>query len=343
MEFFDKRPLFEKVIWKKAPSPFLSPFSLIYGGILGVSNYLWEKDFFKKKKLPFAKVISVGNLTVGGSGKTPFVIFLAKMIKEMGKDVCVLLRGYGRKSKGIFPIPKDSLFDVKTFGDEASLILKNAKVPIVLGKNREKAALLAKKLWGSQIFILDDGFQYRKIEKDLDILMVCGIRGFGNRKLLPQGPLREPISQIKRADLIIVKDPSESLISELKSIFKKPIFRANTKIRYLLNAFGEKIPISDIKGRKITSICGIGNPHSFLLSLEKEGIKVQKSFIYRDHRWYREDEIERICKDSDLVLTTEKDFIRMEDVGCKNLFYCSLDISLDDPYFLESILKEMIL
>jgi tetraacyldisaccharide 4'-kinase len=301
----------------------------------------------KNQKRLSHKVISIGNLTLGGTGKTPATIALAEEAKKRGFKPCILTRGYKGRAKGPCFVSRGEgpLLDEYQAGDEALLMAKKLKgIPIVKGKDRYEAGMFAIQNLKSQIpdlksilFILDDGFQHWGLSRDRDILLIDSINPFGNRRLLPLGSLREPISAIKRADIIVmtkVPGDQQSAFSNQKSVdtpspshpprgcgmgrgerrqrsgvkaLSEEIRRYNTRAsifstEHRPSAFvttkGETLPLKWAKGKSFFGFCGIGNPISFKETLLSVDIELTGFKTFRDHYRYNQDDIQLITKDA---------------------------------------------
>jgi len=282
-------------------------------------------------------VISVGNITWGGTGKTPAVIMIAKLLGEMGKRVAVLSRGYRRRKKkdkkskiAIVSNGERVILSSREAGDEPYLLSKNLPgVPIIVGKDRIESGKYAIERFASEIVVLDDGFQYWPLKKDLDIVTVDCSNPYGNGYLIPRGQLREPISHLSRADIFLLtranlvsKEDLDRITDDLERLNPESIILESVhRPKYLESAFsGEKKGLDFIRDRRVVAFSSIGNPYSFEKTLEGLGAKIIKIFQFPDHHNYnRRDfrEIEAICR-SDLekgeaiAVTTEKDGVRLE-------------------------------
>ena len=289
---------------------FLIPFSLVYYLIVFLRDFLYERGIFKARKLS-AKVISVGNITWGGTGKTPLVAFIANALLKEGKRPVILIRGYGN--------------------DEKDLLLKSAReAPVITGKDRLKTGQKAIGRHRADSILLDDGFQHRRIKRDLDIVCIDATNPFGNRLVIPAGSMREGLGGLKRADIFLltkvdlVKDQSvvERLEKKLKRINPDALIaRAVYKPGYFYKLSNEQLLDFEIlKGKKIALVSAIGNPRSFEKTVLKLGLKFKKHFIFRDHYWYKDKDLKKIkdyCDKNniDMVLTTEKDAVKLRTLN----------------------------
>jgi tetraacyldisaccharide 4'-kinase len=317
-----------------------------------------EKDLRGARNLP-SPVISIGNLTVGGTGKTPMVIALAKEAKRKGLNPCVLSRGYKGRLKGpaVVSCRTGRLLDVIDCGDEPALMAdKLYGVPVVIGKDRYEAGMYALECFKKQpdFFLLDDGYQHWRLKRDLDILLISGINPFGNRRLFPFGPLREPLEEIKRADIIVVtmadKCPDLSrLIEEIRVYAPSPIYLSNHRVssigRYRINhegkaVFEEEIAPSQFRGKKVFAFAGIGNPESFRLSLKDAGMDIVEFITFRDHHLYSVCELKELsdrAKELNVpMVTTEKDLIRADGrLQPGEIYTLIIEISIENRFFEE--------
>lgn len=295
--------------------------------------YHRKKKMFlsSQKKLPLP-VVSIGNLTLGGTGKTPFTIELAKEALSRGFHPIILTRGYKGKLKGpLMVTPEDKPEDV---GDEP-LMMALEGLKVFKGINRYEAGLFAIEKLGISdkdkiFFILDDGFQHWRLHRNLNILLIDGIKGFGNYHLLPIGSLRSPLEEVNSADMVfITKRENTKIKEEVIKLGAKVIYYAPIRILGLKNENGELI---NAHGKTAFAFAGIGNFESFLESLTEFNIKVidYKNFI--DHKSYSEKIIKNLlkkAKNSEILITTKKDFIKLRDyIDIFNGKITYLDISL---------------
>lgn len=282
-------------------------------------SLFYHRFVTKPKKVP-PFVISIGNLTTGGCGKTEMVLKIAKMLKK--RRVCILSRGYKGKyeHKGIV-IRSD--MKVEDVGDEPLMLSKRISVPILVGKNRVKNAMFAYKNFGVDTIILDDGFQHFALFRNLDILLINGNNPFGNYYLLPYGILREPLSSMKRADIIVITKTSNVNVIDLIRKFNKtsPIFEAYYKPDGFIDENGNSYPLSYVSGKRVLAICGIQDPGSFKKIVEDLGCNVSL-LVFPDHHFYSTSDIENIkekAKGYDVIVSTMKDKERLKG-RIKSLF-----------------------
>lgn len=319
----------------------------------------------KQKRLP-ARVISIGNITLGGTGKTPATIALTHEAKQRGFTPCIFTRGYGGKAKGPCFVSRGEgpLLNAYDAGDEAFLMAEKLKgIPVVRGQNRYEAGMFALgnlrvQTAGPQsewIFILDDGFQHWGLFRDMDILLVDGMNPFGNRKLLPLGYLREPVSEISRADIIVITNtPSlsgwkgesrqRSEITELMKEIKQynptaPVFFSEHRPVGFTTVAGDSYPLEWAKGREFYAFCGIGNPQSFGKTLASTGAKIKSLRTFRDHYRFSPDDMKTIAADAKKtgaawIVTTEKDIMRLRGFDLpENLVALAIEFSAEKKLY----------
>jgi len=313
------------------------PFSWIYARIADLRNALFESGVIKSYALG-APTVSVGNLTVGGTGKTPLVAFIAGYLIGRGEKVCILTRGYGRANPRQRVLVADGekiLADARTAGDEPFETAKKlaGKAVIVADADRVAAARWARKNFNVTAFVLDDAFQHRRAKRDLDIVLLDATNPFGSAKTLPAGRLREPLENLARADLIIITRANlvdESRIADYKSQIADyhracPILTAENKISNLVEL---KDFLSD--NRKTTNqeqpatgkfyaFCALGNPENFFEQLRRENFDLAATRKFPDHHRYTQkdiDELESGARKAGaaFLLTTAKDGVKLTEL-----------------------------
>lgn len=296
----------------------MNPLAQIYGGATALRNALYDRGLLTVQRLQ-RPVVSVGNLSVGGSGKTPFVIALGELLKERGIRFDVLSRGYRRKTRGVLVVEADGA--AVEFGDEPLLIARRLGVPVIVGESRYGAGRVAEQQFDSQLHILDDGFQHRELARDFDIVLVTE-RDFTDR-LLPSGRLRESVISLKRADAIVL--PQE-LPPESEMLRGKICWRMQ---RRLSTAGACEAPVV---------FCGIARPEQFFAQVRAAGITPAAEGVFRDHHAYDRDDIKhlvstraRACAGG--FVTTEKDAVNLGPLieELKPLTVARLEVSFDNP------------
>ena len=302
---------------------FLFPLALFYWGVIFWRNIFYNLGIFVSYSLP-CKVISVGNITVGGTGKTPAVIYLAKLLKNNGYRVGVLSRGYGRITKGTIDLKENKNKDWKHFGEEPLLISKKLiDVPVVVDNNRFRGGRYLFKKYKPQIIILDDGFQHRSLHRNLDIVLINANQSIHDYKMLPYGLLREPLQHLKRSDIVImtkmnIKNPPEHINKKLKSLKINHYHSRTEPSSNLIDINGKMTPLISMKHQKALAISGIGDPLSFELILGKQNIEFVDHIALNDHHEYNMKDfisIEKKIKElkPDFLITTEKDLLKLKN------------------------------
>lgn len=275
-----------------------------------------------------APVVSVGNLTLGGTGKTPMVEWLARWYRERDVRVCLISRGYGRAD---------------AVNDEALVLEENLPdVPHLQDPDRVRLAGIAVEELEAELLILDDGFQHRRLARDLDIVLLDALEPFGLGRIFPRGLLREPASSLKRADVVVVSRADlvppdrRSLIREEAKHYAgdAPILEARHAPRDLIDGEGIASPLDGLESRAVAAFCGIGNPEGFRRTLELLGCRVVDLRVFPDHHPYSAADVEELSRwadasGADLILTTQKDLVklRLSDLGAVPLR--ALRIGLD--------------
>ena len=308
-------------------------------------------------------VVSIGNLTCGGTGKTPIVEIIARTLSQKGRRVAVLSRGYRSKDKrGFFEKLRKRLFSKKmevpprvvsdgknllhdsiTAGDEPYMLASNLKdVAVLVDKDRVKSGLYAIDEFGTDVLILDDGFQYLRLKAHINIILVDSTSPFDNHHVLPRGLMREPIEHILRADYVfLTKSDGSPRLRHLKEFIRKHNHRAEIiecchKPKYLEEVFdrGRRHPLESLQGKKIASISAIANPASFEGFLEDLGGELVLKRHYADHHRYRQQEMIDFINDAkaagaELIVTTEKDAVRMPRLDRRDIDIQFLRVEID--------------
>ena len=269
-------------------------------GIFGVGvrarNALYDRGVARSRQLQ-APVVSVGNLSVGGSGKTPFVLLLGDLLKARRVKFDILSRGYGRRTRGVARV--DPGGSAQEFGDEPLLLARRLEVPVIVGEDRYEAGRFAEKSLGSHLHLLDDGFQHRALGREFDIVLVTPEDA--RDRLLPAGRLREPLASLSRADAVVL---SSGASPESFPLDGKLVWRVRRGIA------PAKVPAKPVV------FCGIARPQNFLLQLRTAGIEPAAQALFRDHHAYTERDVQDLLKlrqhsDADGFVTTEKDAINL--------------------------------
>jgi tetraacyldisaccharide 4'-kinase len=327
----------------------LYPFVPVYALVVSIRNFLFNRGIFKSRKTA-AGVISVGNLNVGGSGKTPLVLYLCGILTKQKKKTGVLSRGYGRKTKGYLLVSdgKEIKTPVEDCGDEIFLTVSECNVPAAVSENRVQGAGKLIADTGVDTIVLDDAFQHRWIFRDIDLLIIeqkflfC-VEKF-NCTLLPTGNMREGFSSIKRADAVVINrkfSKKKEIPTRFARFFEnKKVFTACYKsvgfIDVKTRAF---YPIGEFAGQKSLVVSGVANPHSFLNALKQSNISTLHTLIFKDHKKYSEKEIQKIRKEfyavnAHSVITTHKDAVKFaqfsEQLDDIDLYYLKIVMDFDN-------------
>jgi tetraacyldisaccharide 4'-kinase len=270
--------------------------SSIFGIGVRARNALYERGIARARKLQ-GPVVSIGNLSVGGSGKTPFVLLLGELLKVRGVKFDILSRGYGRRTRGVARVDPGGLS--RDFGDEPLLLARRLSVPVIVGEDRYEAGLFAEKSFGPQLHLLDDGFQHRALARDFDIVLVTPEDA--RDRLLPAGRLREQVASLSRADAVV-----------LASGASPQSFPLNGKLLWRVR---RGISVTNVPARPVV-FCGIARPQNFLLQLRTAGIEPVAQALFRDHHAYSERDIQDLLKlrqqsEAEGFVTTEKDAINL--------------------------------
>lgn len=295
----------------------MNPVSAIFGAAVAARNALYNRGVFKVHKLA-RPVVSIGNISVGGSGKTPFVIALGELLKQRGIAFDVLSRGYGRSSIDIAVVDPDGL--PAQFGDEPLLIARKLRVPVIVGADRYQAGLLAEKRFSSKLHLLDDGFQHRRLHRDFDIVLLPAEDQRGT--LLPTGRLREPLSALARADAVVLPDSQEP---------PSPPFHAKT-------VWYARRQIEVAADGRVIAFCGIARPRQFFDALKAAHQEIASTLTFRDHHRYARRDIDRLLavkKQTGAVgfVTTEKDAMNLGTLSTQlqPLRTATLRMDLESP------------
>ncbi|MBN1999351.1 tetraacyldisaccharide 4'-kinase [candidate division KSB1 bacterium] len=329
---------------RKWPAILLWPLSLLYGSIVVLRHLCYKTGLFRSFKVP-CRVISVGNISVGGTGKTPTVLFLAEYFSD--KKVCILSRGYKRDSKGTVIVSDgyNVLASIPQAGDEPYMLAcRLSNVPVVVDKNRVRGAQAAVERFKPDIILLDDGFQHRRLARDIDIVTVGFPRPFGNGFLLPAGPLREPVALLKRADVLWINSFMDKDY-EIKKLKFVHTINAGYKPVEIRNNKNETI--DGVRNLPVVGFCAIGNPAGFKKSLESLGVIVKKFINFRDHHMYTPEDIINIdtqfqSSQAQLVLTTEKDWVKLPVTELKDHWYfLKIDLEIKNIHVLKELRKKI--
>jgi tetraacyldisaccharide 4'-kinase len=317
-------------------------------------NALYKRGTLKIRKLP-CRVISIGNLTLGGTGKTPMVIAVAGFLLKNRKRPAVVSRGYGRKDESKILVVSDGrslLVDAREGGDEPVLIgSKLSDVPVVVGNKRYEAAQYTLKRFNPNTVILDDGFQHLQLIRDLDIVLVDAADPFGNGKLFPAGILREPVTALRRAHAVVITraDASgsvEELRENIRRISVAPVFTSfHRPVDLVSGRIGGFKPLSALRGTRVLALSGIARPASFLSLLRSLGAVIAAECIYPDHYDYKKSDLAEIFQKAadnaaNMIVTTEKDAIRLRELKPDGVWALRIELAVVEREEWESFLLD---
>ena len=306
----------------------LSILSLLYAWVVSARVFFYRKGIFRTRSLP-CLVISVGNITLGGTGKTPFVCLVAEMLHNRGYRTAVLSRGYKGSYEGAYAVVSDGervLLGPRQAGDEPCLLAQKLRgIPVIVGRERWIAGRYAIDQFHTQVLILDDGFQHLALKRDMNLLLLDSSSPFGNGRLFPRGELRESLSQVRRAEAVVLtKGGGDDIINNLGKRFMNlskeiPVFRVRYDPQAIQVEGEEKIRSSqDLRGKRILGFCGLAKPESFEKSLRQLGAEILHFQPFPDHFPYKEKDLERLRRvagqvGAEAMVTTEKDMVRLRD------------------------------
>lgn len=323
-----------------------------YSALMRIRAAAYSLSIFRVKTL-HAQVISVGNLTVGGTGKTPVTAWIAAYLLGKGKKVAVLSRGYGGSLEGSVAVVSDGLKRVLSpfeAGDEPCLLADSVPgLIVVIGSSRYAAGCVAVERFKPEIFILDDGFQHLSLKRDLNILLMDSKKPFGNGFVFPAGTLREPLSAINRADLIVSTRTDFSDQKPDQFPGTKPVVFSEHRLSGYRSLGGTVMPFEKLKGLKGLAFAGIADPDQFFDSLEKSGVQLVSTIAFPDHTDYGDDEIAALAKlkrssSADFLITTSKDAVKISQNSVKDLpfFVAVLEVSFYDDSKLKTALDNLL-
>ena len=333
--------------------------SLVYCALIKLRISLYSRGIFKIKSVA-CKVISVGNLTVGGTGKTPTVELIASKLRDKGLKVVVVSRGYGGKSTAEIGIVSDGhqlLMRPADAGDEPYMLARKLTgVPVLVGSDRFNVCSYALRRFDPDYFILDDGYQHIRLKRDVNILLIDGELGFGNRFIFPRGPLREPLSGINRADIALINKSPKKGNDGLLSLIKRedsglPVFTSTYRPEILISLDGlQKVGLDKLDGARVCALSAIADPSSFTSLLISLGAKLQLGRIFADHHSFSLDDIKAVITDAarggvSMIVMTEKDAVKMEGLDVSSeipIYYLAIRIDMQrhEDAFIEEIIMQ---
>jgi len=323
----------------------LTPLSGLYGAAMNARRALYQRGLIQVHKIG-VPVISVGNITTGGTGKTPLVEWIARALAQRQKRVCILTRGYGRRHPGTRVVVSNGneiVSDARVTGDEPLLLAERlkGKAAVICDADRVAAARWAIADLDTELFILDDGFQHLQVARDLNIVVIDATNPWGNRRLLPAGNLRESPDQLVRADCIVITRAddvaqTEALKSEIDRLSKgRPVFRSRMRVAGLRAVSNLEGGADDENLRSVpaAAFCGVGNPESFFAQLRRDGYTLCHTRVFPDHHYYTQEEFNALINQSSqrgagALLTTAKDEVKLRSLKCEMPCYV-VDVTLE--------------
>lgn len=334
-------------LWERMLLLLLLPLSFLYGVVGWVRNLCYDYRLFPvySSSLP---VVSVGNLAVGGTGKTPVVDWLVKEFQKQGKHPAVVSRGYSGNFKGkvgIVTAGDGILMTAAECGDEPHLLARrNSHCPVLISKKRVDGIKTLEKIPNIDVIILDDGFQHRAVKRDVNLVLLDSTRPLGNGWLLPAGNLREYSGSLKRADFLLMTRAGRREPSNFMGFKVHHSRHQLADVAVSLN--GDAIPVSQLKKLNLLAFAGIADPESFFCSLENIGLTLKEKLSFSDHTEYQNSILEQLHKtavDVDALITTEKDAVKLSaDMFELPCYQISMDINIDNSAeLIEGVTKHL--
>ena len=332
----------------------LSALSVLYGTVVYLRRIFFALHIFKRKKIS-CPVISVGNLTLGGTGKTPAVIQIAQVLTRNNRQTVVVSRGYGRKDDTEIIVVSDGrsvLVDTQIGGDEPVMIgSKLPGIPVVVGRKRYQAAQRALQRFSPDVVVLDDGFQHIQLKRDLDIVLLDAGNPFGNGHLFPAGILREPIHALERAHAVLItKTDNAADVAKLKETIRQHtqsrIFTSRQVPVDLIDYRSSDIkPLAVLRGSRVLALSGIAHPDSFTSLLKSLGADIAASCTYPDHFDYQKSDLAAVYQKAadekvSMIVATEKDAIRLKKLHADGVWALRIELIVTEYDEWEAFLLE---
>ncbi len=322
-----------------------APLSSLYGRLLEARARRYATGRSTSLRLT-QPVVSVGNLTLGGTGKTPFVEFLARRLRFEGRRPAILSRGYGRRSHGVVVVStgEGARVDAREGGDEpVELARRLTGVIVVVARRREDAARAAEQL-GADLFLLDDGYQHLRLQRDVNLLLLDARDPFGAERFPPRGRLREPLSALSRADAFVFTrvEPGAPSPAALRTIERwnpdAPIFTARIRPLGVFDERGSPLEGGGLSTRRFVAVCGVAQPERFTTGLAELDLFAEERIVFGDHHRYRERDLTRIAQAADRaasswILTTEKDAVKLKGRLSLPIATIRLGVEVIEPGF----------
>jgi len=333
----------------------LSALSAGYRAGLAARGRLYGWGLLRSGRLP-CPVVSIGNLTLGGSGKTPLVELAVKTLSALGANPAVVSRGYRRDTRGVQIVAdRDGVrLGPRAAGDEPVLLAERLpRIPVVVGENRYEAGRVAVEQLQASVVVLDDGFQNRTIDKDLEVLVVNGHAPWGTGRLFPRGTLREPVAAVRRAHVIVITNPPPGdEVAAIERAVRRhgataPVLTAMYQPLEARRADGaERLAPDALPGRRLFAFAGLGFPRGFAETLSAAGVSLAGFVAFADHHWYSADDVQRLgararAAGAEGLITTEKDAVRLRDVGRPDLPLWILSVKMSLEQNREAWVREL--
>ena len=308
----------EKVhaVWyqQKQPSKIQLLLSKLFGGVVAFRKYLYKIKILRSHKVK-APVFVIGNITAGGGGKTPVVIWLTNKLRELGHKPGIISRGYGGK-RDVEPMYVTPHTSAAASGDEALLLARKTEAPVFVAKKRIKAARQLIRQYQVNCIVSDDGMQHYALHRDAEIVMIDAALGLGNERMLPAGPLREKKERLQDVDMVLYKGHKEDAA----------YYEFKPGEIYQLNKPSQKAKLSDFRSQKLHAMAGIANPDSFFKMLSAQGLAIIKRYL-PDHHQLKPEDFE--FEDDFPILITEKDAVKCTDFALDNVWVVSMEIEMN--------------
>ncbi|MCX6138746.1 MAG: tetraacyldisaccharide 4'-kinase [Ignavibacteriales bacterium] len=342
------------------PIPALAPLGWLYESGMRLRNIFFDRGVFRSVavKVP---VISVGNMTAGGTGKTPITDLIVRQLLEKGKRVAVVSRGYGRKSSGTIVVSngKQITATAEQSGDEPMLLARrNPAVIVIVDERRVRGGAFAVEEFGAEVIVLDDGFQHRALRRDVDIVLVDAAHPPFDMAVLPAGARREPLNALRRASAVIVTKADAlpdtvPLVRAIRRYTAAPVLMSTYRpLAFRRAKTGFSINMQSVTGKSAVAFCGIARPESFRAALESLGVRIDAFFAFDDHHVYAAAELQIVAEaltknNASYIVTTEKDVARcLEGAGRELIekepvFFLEMQVSIDQHEAWESMIQQV--
>lgn len=324
----------------------LLPLGWLWSLAARLHRAVYERGWLRRRRLP-CRVLCVGSPMVGGTGKTPAAAWIAAGLGRRGHSAVLASRGSGRGGPLVVSDGWRVWGRSESAGDEPLVLAARApRVPVLVDRDRTRLGWRALGLFDAGVLVLDDGFQHHRLERDVDVVLLDGQQGFGNRHCLPRGPLREPLSALRRAHAVgVVEGPLPEADARLLERLAPAAFRFAARRRPLALrplGGGERAAPELLRGRRLGMLCAIARPATLRRSLEELGARVVAERCFRDHHVYRRRDLQGLAREAELWITTEKDAVKLERpwAGEADVRVLTLQLEVEEPERLLAWLEE---